>query len=69
MSQELVTKEMRIDSFLDTGLPGVSLYNLSNPPRTELILPVGLKEVAGPPSFLIVHVLGEFSSKGRRNGN
>ena len=69
MGQELVTKEMRIDSFLDTGLSGVPLDNLSNPPGGELILPISLKEMTGPPFSLVIHVLGKFSSKSRGNGN
>ena len=51
MGQELVAEKTLINSLLNTGLPGLPLDNLSNPPGGELILPVGIKTTAVKSSF------------------
>jgi hypothetical protein len=45
--EKLVPKQVRIDPLLDSGFKSVPLDDLSDPSGTELVLPVGLKEVAG----------------------
>ena len=64
-----MTKEMRINSFLDAGLLAVSADKFPNPTGRELVVSMSFEEVASTSCLLAHYVLGQLAFEARWERN